>query len=129
VFLEMRRLLKARGRVVIADVAADTAPARFLNGFVDRNNPMGHCGHFLDERLSALLEAAGFAVVDDRLIDTPWTFDTMDQAGEFCRKLFWMPSLSAPDIADAMQREIGMKFIDGRPQVEWVLRRLVCDAV
>src|SRR5436190_15029445 len=34
VFNEMRRLLKPGGRVVLMDVAVDTAPARFLNGFV-----------------------------------------------------------------------------------------------
>ena len=129
VFREMRRLVRTGGRAVIADVAADTPPARFLNGFVDRNNPMGHCGHFLDEGLCGLLEAAGFEVVDDQLIGTPWTFDTTEQAGEFCRKLFWMPSLSASDVAEAMDREIGLRWGDGKVQVEWVLRRLVCDAV
>jgi hypothetical protein len=124
----MRRLLKAGGRAVIADVAVDTRPALFLNGFVDRHNPMGHEGHFLDERLGGLLEAAGFEIVDDRLVETPWKFDTMEQGGEFCRKLFWMPSLDVAAVVEAMDREIGVKFDEGKPQVCWVLRRLVCDA-
>jgi len=128
VFREMRRLLKAGGRAVIADVAVDTRPALFLNGFVDRHNPMGHEGHFLDERLGGLLEAAGFEIVDDRLVETPWKFDTMEQGGEFCRKLFWMPSLDVAAVVEAMDREIGVKFDEGKPQVCWVLRRLVCDA-
>ena len=129
VFREMRRLLKPGGRAVIADVATRTPPAIFLNGFVDRNNPMGHEGHFLDETLQALLEDAAFRIVDDRIIETPWRFDTADEAGEFCRKLFWIPSLDASTVAEAMKREVGLESVDGGAQVQWVLRRIVCDAL
>ena len=128
-FREMRRLLKTGGRLVMADVAAGSRPAAFLNGFVARNNPMGHDGHFLDEGLQGLVERAGFTVADDRLIETPWQFDTRQEAGEFCRNLFWMPSLTAEAVADAMEREIGMGLNAGKPRVQWVLRRVVCDAV
>src|SRR5207253_10810367 len=104
VFREMRRLLRPGGRAVIADAAVRTPPARFLNGFVDANNPMGHDGHFLDERTAGLIEAAGFAISDDRLVDMPWQFDSMQEAGAFCRLLFWMPELDAGAVADAMER-------------------------
>jgi SAM-dependent methyltransferase len=129
VFREMRRLLKTGGRAVIADVAANTTPAVFLNGFVDRNNPMGHEGHFLDERLPGLLEGARFVIADDRLIETPWRFDSLQEAGEFCRKLFYMPSLDAAAVADAMEREIGLELTGEKPRVRWMLRRVVCDAI
>jgi hypothetical protein len=39
-----------------------------------------------------------------------------------------MPSLSVTDVADAMQREIGLRSSDGKLQVDWVLRRVVCEA-
>ena len=129
VFRGIRRLLKAGGRAVIADVAVDTRPAIFLNGFVDRNNPMGHEGRFFDKTLPGLLQGACFRVVEDRIIETPWQFDTAEAAGEFCRKLFWMPSLDASEVAEAMKREVGLEFVDGSAQVQWVLRRIVCDAV
>jgi SAM-dependent methyltransferase len=129
VFREMRRLLKPGGRVVIADAAVDTPPARFLNGFVNKNNPMGHDGHFLDDQTAGLIEATGFAIVDDALVDMPWVFDSLAEAGEFCRQLFWMPALDAGAVADAMYREIGFEVIDGRPHLRWALRRIVCDAV
>jgi SAM-dependent methyltransferase len=128
VFREMRRLVRDGGRVVIADAAVGTPPALFLNGFVDANNPMGHEGHFLDDRTVGLIEQAGFAVVDDRLVDMPWQFDSLAEAGEFCRLLFWMPSLDAEAVAAAMDREIGFDEIDGRPHLRWALRRIVCDA-
>ena len=129
VFREMRRLLKPGGRAVICDVAAGTPPATFLNGFVDANNPMGHDGRFLDERTAAVIGAAGFVVGDDRLVEVPWAFLDLTEAGEFCRHLFWMPALDAEAVAAAMDREIGFELIDGRPHLRWALRRIVCDAV
>jgi SAM-dependent methyltransferase len=128
VFREMRRLVRDGGRVVIADAAVDTPPATFLNGFVDANNPMGHVGHFLDDGAVGLIEQAGFSIADDRLVDMPWQFDSLAEAGAFCRSLFWMPSLTADEVAAAMDREIGFDMVDGRPHLRWALRRLVCDA-
>ena len=129
VFGEMRRLLKVGGRAVICDVAAGTPPARVLNGFVDAHNPMGHVGLFLDDRTAGLIEAAGFAIADDALVVVRWAFDSLAEAGEFCRSLFWMPELEPGEVADAMYREIGFEVIDGRPHLRWSLRRIVCDAV
>jgi SAM-dependent methyltransferase len=129
VFREMRRLLKSGGRAVICDAAAGTRPATFLNGFVDANNPMGHDGRFLGEHTAGLIEAAGFAIADDRLVEVPWAFASLAEAGEFCRHLFWMPALDADAVAAAMDREIGFEVIDGRPHLRWALRRIVCDAI
>jgi SAM-dependent methyltransferase len=129
VFGEMRRLLNAGGRAVICDVAAGTPPARFLNGFVNAHNPMGHIGLFLDDRTAGLIEAAGFAIADDAFVVVRWAFDSLAEAGEFCRSLFWMPDLEPGEVADAMYREIGFEVIDGRPHLRWALRRIVCDTI
>lgn len=128
VFREMRRLLKPGGRVVIADAAVDTPVAVFLNGFVDENNPMGHEGHFLDGRTAGLLEDAGFSIADDRLVPMSWQFESLAEAGAFCRQLFWMPDLKPEEVAAAMERELGFDILDGRPHLRWVLQRIVCDA-
>ena len=129
VFGEMRRLLKGGGRAVICDVAAGTPAARFLNGFVDANNPMGHVGLFLDELTAGVVEDGGFAIADDAVVEVPWVFDSLAEAGDFCRSLFWMPALDAAAVADAMYREIGFEVTNGRPHLRWALRRIVCDAV
>jgi len=128
-FGEMRRLLKAGGRAVIADAAVGTPVASFLNGFVNEHNPMGHAGVFFDELTAGLIEDAGFTITDDALVEMPWQFDSMEEAGAFCRQLFWMPQLTADEVAAAMDREIGFDQIDGRPHLRWALRRIVCDAV
>lgn len=128
VFGEMRRLLHPGGRLVIADAAVGTAPADFLNGFVNEHNPMGHHGKFLDGVTAGLLEAAGLAIADDRLVEMPWAFASREQAGIFCRSLFWMPELAADKVAEAMDREIGFADEGGSISLRWVLRRIVCDA-
>lgn len=124
VFREMRRLVRESGRVIIADIAVNTPPAGFLNGFVARNNPLGHDGRFLDSSTTGLLEAAGLVVIDDALLHLPWEFDSPEQAGEFCRDLFGIVGLSPSVIIEALKSEIGF---DG-PGVclRWSLRRLIC---
>jgi len=129
VFGEMRRILQAEGRAIICDVAAGSPVAAFLNGFVDANNPMGHDGHFLDERTALLIEQSGFEIASDGLVDMPWDFESLAEAGAFCRQLFWMPKLSANEVAAAMDREIGFETNDDRPRLRWALRRIVADAV
>jgi SAM-dependent methyltransferase len=128
VFAEMRRLLKSGGRAVICDVESGTPVAAFLNGFVDEHNPMGHVGIFLDEQTAGTIEAAGFRVVDDHVLDMPWVFDSIQEAGAFCRQLFWMPGIDSAAVADAMYRQLGFDVIDGRPHLRWALRRIVADA-
>ena len=128
VFGEMRRLVRPGGRVVIADVAEGTAPARFLNGFVADNNPLGHDGRFLDDGTAHLLEEAEFAVSEDKLIDVPWTFESHAQAGSFCRQLFGTTALTAEQVADALAEWIGFDKADGQPRLRWQLRRIVADA-
>jgi len=128
VFREMHRLLKPAGRLVIADVNVNTAPAIFLNGFVHANNPMGHEGRFFDDQTSKLLEDTGFHLLDDRMLDVPWQFDTREQAARFCRQLFWMPSLPPETVADAMEREIGFDCSETAVSLRWTLRRIVCRA-
>ena len=129
VFGEMRRLVKPGGRAVIVDAAAGSKVATFLNGFVDEHNPMGHDGHFIGEETARLIEEAGFKVADDRIVDMPWRFESRDEAGAFCRLLFSMPGLSAEQVVEGMDREIGFDVIDGHPQLRWALRRIVCDAL
>ena len=129
VFAEMRRLVKRGGRVVIEDAAVDTPPAKFLNGFVAANNPMGHDGRFLDDRTAKLLEGAGFGLLSEAAVAIPWAFDDLEAAGDFGRHLFGVTSLEPRAVADAMGEEIGFDMVDGRPHLRWELHRIVGEAV
>ncbi len=129
VFAEMRRLLRPGGRLVIADAAMETPPARFLNGFVAANNPMGHDGRFLDDRTAGLLQRAGFALLSEAQVPVPWVFDDLEAAGEFGRHLFGLASLSASAVAEALSRHIGFDTVDARPSLRWTLYRIVGEAI
>jgi SAM-dependent methyltransferase len=129
VFAEMRRLLRQGGRVVVADAAEDTPPARFLNGFVDRNNPMGHQGRFLDGATAPALEAVGLAVVADEVIEVPWLFDRSDEAADFCGNLFGIATAGEQAILAALADEIGFTRANGQLLLNWQLRRILCVAV
>jgi hypothetical protein len=124
----MRRLIRAGGRIVIADVSEGTAPARFLNGFVADNNPLGHDGRFLADGTAALLEDAGFTVAGNALIDVPWRFASRSEAGQFCRRLFGTTIADPAQVAEALAQWIGLDETDGATLLRWRLRRLVADA-
>jgi len=53
----------------------------------------------------------------------------VDEAGKFCRFLFGVTNLESAQTVEALKREIGFDEKDGRPQLRWVLRRIVADAI
>jgi SAM-dependent methyltransferase len=126
IFREMRRLVRRGGCIVIADAAAGSAVARFLNGFVADHNPMGHDGRFLDEHTRGLIEGAGLTVVEDELVSMPWRFDRHEDGGAFCGELFGLTGVDAQAVAEALERDIGFDTED-HALLRWALRRIVCQ--
>lgn len=126
VFREMRRLTRPCGRVVIADIEHATPPARFLNGFVARTNPMGHDGRFLDDGTARLLQAAGLAVLEDSIVAVPWIFADVEEAASFAAQLFGTVDATPSEVVDALANEIGFTDDGSDVRLNWSLRRIVC---
>ncbi len=127
VYREWARLLKPGGQIVVADVAAGSGAAAFLNEFVDQFTPGGHCGYFIAEQeFTAGLEAQGLRVLEDQLLDVPWRFPDRRTLGEFCWKLFSCRDASPERVADGLAEFVGIhQEADNEMLLHWQLRYAV----
>ena len=125
VMLEMRRLVRSDGWVVIVEVNEGSGNGDFLNGFVDAFNPMGHKGVFFDDDVSARLVAAGFDVVRNQVIDLPWSFDSTDDMGTFCRQLFGIERATPTQVVTALEQTLSYSEGPGKVNLNWPLRCIV----
>ncbi len=126
IFREVLRVLRPGGRYAIAEVAADSAPARFLNEFVHRHNPNGHEGLFADDDFRARLTQAGFAVVHDDVANYHWRFDSLPDMGEYLRLLFGMTLATPTQILDGVAQYLGFdRSAEGHVRMNWSLRCLL----
>lgn len=126
VFAEMARIVRRGGKVVIVEVDEGTPTARFLNGFVDRHNPAGHDGRFLNAATASRLARAGLRIEEDAVIDPVWSFAGRAEMGSFCKMLFGLEDITPGDVADALDAGFARREGPGAVNIGWPLRRLVC---
>lgn len=124
VFAEMRRVIRPHGgRVVIAEVQSDSAPARFLNGFVNRHNSHGHEGDFVDGGFVHALQASGLKIVRDEQLAYHWIFDSRWALGDCLQRMFGIDLATPEEIAQAVEDALGIDDLpDGRLGMRWSLR-------
>ena len=120
-FDELARTLLPGGRLVLADVHANSAVARFLDDFVGRHNSTGHQGRYLDATTPAQLGMAGFTVLRAERLRYCWWFIDHADMGAFCRLLFDMDGIGDAEVADAIGRHLGTVERDGRIGMNWEL--------
>lgn len=124
VFAEMKRVIKpCTGRVVIAEVSADSDQARFLNGFVNLHNPHGHAGVFVDEQFVGELKASGLQIQRDETLTYHWIFESRWALGDCLRRMFGIDLATPAVIAQAVEAELGIDDLPhGRVGMRWSLR-------
>jgi|TARA_B110000902_G_scaffold207444_1_gene236445 SAM-dependent methyltransferase len=120
-FGEVRRCLKQEGVFVIAEVKEGTAPAYFLNHYVDMYDSCGHDGLFLNESVCEVLEKCGFknAQMFDELY--PWKFDSVKQMINFARGVFSMDLASDEQILFAIDDALGYEETATGVNFNWQL--------
>lgn len=108
------------GTLHLADVAAHTGQAAFLDGFVGRFNETGHEGLYLD-RDSLPLDPAHCRA--DRVEDVAcaWEFDGDDQMLEFCAGLFGLRDCPRALLLEALEQQVGVDRSGGRTLLNWRL--------
>lgn len=124
IFRELHRCLKPSGRLVIADVAAGSAVARFLDEFVDRYSHEGHAGLYFDDGTAGDLVECGYYVWSDERRRYAWRFPSRDAMAEYCQKLFGLV-LTAPDqIIEALGDYLGFVEQADACALHWELQFL-----
>lgn len=125
-YAEWWRVLRPGGRLVIMDVAVDSAVGYFLNGFVDRWNSQGHRGDFLGPTDEQALWGQGFEQVQSQTCEYVWCAAGAEQMHAFMTELFGLdrqPSQVALEVELADSLDAGLRH--GRYAVPWSLRAVL----
>ena len=126
-FREVHRVLKPGGRFVLADAHEESNVARFLDEFVGRYNSTGHDGEYLNDATLADLVESGFIVRHAQRTPYCWWFADRPQMGAFCRLLFDMRDIGDAEVADAIEKYIGVSHRDGELGMNWELLIIACE--
>lgn len=125
-FAEMKRILKPDGRIVVADVAEDSAVRDFLDNFVGRYCETGHSGWYFGAATRTELKDSGLTIVTDKRLDYLWCAPNMEQLADFCRLLFGMTRTDTPTVAEGIRDYLGTRELDGMTGLNWQLQCFAC---
>ena len=122
---EMRRVLRPGGWLSITSRFRGATTDRFLNGFVDQYNSMGHDGRFVDDAFRADVTTAGFHVETDELCRYTWDFSGEDEMVEFIRLMFWLDKATPEIILEGVRDILGVDAVGGDCKMNWELQRII----
>jgi SAM-dependent methyltransferase len=114
IYAECLRVLRPGGALVVGDVLRGSPQDAWLNGAVNRYNPLGHAGLFFEpSEAVAAFSRAGFERVTTRLRSYAWRFDCPVKRLDFLRRLFYMTLASDAEIESALRETFGREETPG----------------
>jgi hypothetical protein len=114
--------LRPGGALVIGDVAKGSKQDSWLNEFVNRYNPAGHCGLFWSEEDAEAMQNAGFTVACRRTSYT-WNHRNKEELLDFCKNLFGLDKATEDQIYEGLVQH---KLLVGM-NMEWKLLYFVAQ--
>ncbi len=120
-YMEVYRILKKRGIFVLADVFENTPTAKFLNEFVDKYNPMGHKGIFLNKKTPEILSKIGFKIEKEEIINYHWKFGTEKEMIDFVKLLFGVFSADEKTLLKGIKEYVGYSVKKSEVLFNWQL--------
>lgn len=101
--------LRSGGVLHLADVDVASPVGGFLDGFVGAHTPTGHDGNFLPAKGDAFYR--NYKIARHETVRVPWTFRSLDDAGQFCIGLFGLQIDDGAMVIDAL-REHGIDVVE-----------------
>lgn len=122
IYREMARVLKPGGIAVVADAHTGGNVAGFLDGTVDKFNPMGHKGIYLSDNTADEINQYGLEIKSNEVINYYWQYPTTVEMTEYCRQMFGMAQASEQDIRKGIEHYLGFQEEDGVIKMNWNLQ-------
>jgi len=126
-FKELSRVIKPGGRLVIAEVDESSAPAQFLNGFVNAHSSLGHQGLFFSGAYINSLENAGFMINKNEYKNYNWVFKSNIEMADAISRMFGIDQALSDQVIEGIKGTLGTKNLaNGFVGMLWGLRFVSC---
>ena len=121
---EANRILLPGGILCIADADANEPVTKFLNGYVDQNNSMGHKGDFLNSDSAAEFAGKLFKVVRNEICRYKWILDSsIDSSSQFLKLMFGLDKADLKELGNYLKNYLNLQKEDNdRWTIDWSLR-------
>lgn len=122
---EAARCLAPGGVLLLAEVAEGSVIDTFLDGFIDRYNPQGHNGFYLNDQSLVDLEQAGLKIDSVTEQAYHWNFTSAADMHAYCSDQFGLKAIDQDQFVAELGEYLPLE-IDQQQRVKlpWVLRHI-----